>query len=226
MRRIVAIGGGDIKLETTRKIDEYVINLTGKKNPLTVFLPTASGDNLNYQETFKAYYESLGSNVLSINLREIDDKDKIREMMLSSDIIYIGGGNTERMLRIFKRYGVKDILLEAYNKGIILTGLSAGCACYFKGCLSDCNRSTGLENPLRYLECLGYVNYINTPHYNEPERKNFDKFILDYDIPGIAVSDDNAVVFENEELIGIKKSNDKFDSYIFINGEKRIIQEM
>ncbi|MFH0804049.1 MAG: Type 1 glutamine amidotransferase-like domain-containing protein, partial [Candidatus Zambryskibacteria bacterium] len=57
MKKIIAIGGGEIgrpgfSVETTQ-IDREIINLTGKKNPRLLFIPTASADSESYYETVK-----------------------------------------------------------------------------------------------------------------------------------------------------------------------------
>ena len=59
-----------------------------------------------------------------------------------SDIIYVGGGNTLKMMKVWKKTGVDKMLKQAYEKGIVLSGLSAGSICWFRwGALTP-------ENPL------------------------------------------------------------------------------
>ena len=39
---IIAIGGGSLKKKQTLPIDRFIVKLTGKKSPKTLFIPTAS----------------------------------------------------------------------------------------------------------------------------------------------------------------------------------------
>ena len=66
-----------------------------------LFIPTASGDSTLYYETFKNHYgEKLGykTDVLYL-LKTKPSLTEIREKILNSDIVYVGGGNTLRMLK-------------------------------------------------------------------------------------------------------------------------------
>jgi dipeptidase E len=71
MKKIVAIGGGEIKDRETEQIDRRIIELTGKKDPHVLFIPTASGDAETYWEIFNNYYTSLGArpDVLYIKIK-------------------------------------------------------------------------------------------------------------------------------------------------------------
>ena len=131
MKVIIPIGGGDISTQSTLKIDKYIIGLINKEKPKVLFIPTASGDMNSYVEKFTNYYQSLGCEVDALLLSTTDNDNLIRSKIFTSDIIYIGGGNTARMMRIFKRNKVNEYLKLAYEKEIILTGLSAGAMCYF-----------------------------------------------------------------------------------------------
>lgn len=122
--KIVAIGGGEIgrpgyPIETER-IDREIIRLTGKRRPKVLFLPTASGDDPSYWEVFQRYYgQRLGcrTDILYL-LRQRPSFKEIKEKILSSDIIYVGGGNTLRMLRRWRRLGV-DKVLELAEKTVL-----------------------------------------------------------------------------------------------------------
>lgn len=223
MKTIIAIGGGDLRLQTTKKIDEFILQYSHKKNPKVLFIPTASKDNDDYIKVFTNYYQSMNAIVDVLCLSKIEDTSIIKNKIMNTDIIYIGGGNTQRMLRIFKRYSVSQYLKEAYEKGIILCGLSAGCACFFKACYSDCNRSTNPNNELTYLKCLDFLPYLNCPHYNAMERKSFDQWLLQYQEDGIAIEDDVAICFEDQTIRQIIKSDNKRNAYFLKQGNKSIL---
>ena len=93
-----------------------------------MFIPTASDDSQGYIDVFNNIYgDKLGcitDTLLLIN-KDASDKD-IKNKILSSDIIYVGGGNTSKMLDIWRKHKVDEYLGQAFEKGAILSGLSAG----------------------------------------------------------------------------------------------------
>ena len=159
------------KIET-EEIDREIIRLSGKKHPKVLFIPTARGDSPLYYETFKKYYgEKLGckTDVLYL-LKTKPSLIEIREKILNSDIVYVGGKNTLRMLKRWRKLGVDKIIQEAYKKGIILSGLSAGAICWFKYGNSD-STPAGPFNLIR-IKGLGFLPFTGCPHYDvEKERR-------------------------------------------------------
>lgn len=137
MKKLVAIGGGEIgqsgyPVETT-KIDKEIIRLTGKRNPRLLFIPTASSDSKSYFEAVKKHFgKRLGckTDVLYL-IKEKPTRKEIEEKILNSDMIYVGGGNTLKMMKVWRKTGVDKVLKQAYNKGVVLSGLSAGSICWF-----------------------------------------------------------------------------------------------
>ena len=216
MKVIVPIGGGDITNQTTLAIDKYIISLVNLEKPKVLFIPTASGDSLSYVEKFHDYYSSLNCEVDVLLLSKTDNDNLIRSKIFSSNIIYIGGGNTARMMRIFKRAHVNEYLKIAYDKGIILTGLSAGAMVYFTNGYSDSNRSTNPEASLTLVKCLDLIPYCFCPHYNDEERKTFDEFVKIKNFNGLALEDDVALIFKDGKIEGLIKSNDSAKGY-YIN---------
>ena len=218
MKVIVPIGGGEISLSSTIEIDKYIVSLVNKETKKVLFIPTASGDMPSYIERFTNLYKELGCEVDTLLLSKTENDNLIRSKIFSSDIIYIGGGNTARMMRIFKRTHVNEYLKLAYEKGIILTGLSAGAMAYFTNGYSDSNRSTNPEASLCLVKCLDLIPYCFCPHYNEDERKSFDEFVVKKGFNGLALEDNVALVVTDDKIQGIIKSNTNNTGYYIING--------
>ena len=63
MKRIIAIGGGELRERTTLKIDEYIANLAkaraGENRANALFIPTASHDFMPYYNTFHKVYTGV-----------------------------------------------------------------------------------------------------------------------------------------------------------------------
>jgi dipeptidase E len=171
--KIIAIGGGEIGRPgypiETRKIDREIIRLTGKKHPKALLLPTASGDSPLYWQTFKKYYgQKLGckTNVLWLTKGKLLPKET-KKMILDSDIIYVGGGNTLKMLKIWRKLGVDKILEDAGKKGVVLSGVSAGAICWFKYGNSDSGKF-GPRKSKKLIKVRGIelLPLIACPHYD------------------------------------------------------------
>ena len=82
-------------------------------------------------------------------------------------MIFVGGGNTKSMLALWREWGLDVILRKAWEKGVVLSGMSAGQICWFEQGLTD-----SIPRPVTALKCLGYLPNSCTPHYNsEPDRR-------------------------------------------------------
>ena len=126
---------------------------------------------------------------------------KVERLILSQDILFVGGGSTLNMLAIWQARKLEPILREAQRNGTIFSGVSAGSICWFEWGLSD-SVSSGKFEP---LQCLGYLPGSNCPHFDgEPGRqKVFRNLIAKNQIPaGYAVDDGVALHFVDEQLVG------------------------
>ena len=223
MKKIIAIGGGEIgrpgfSIETT-KIDKEVIKLSGKKNPKLLFVPTATNDSQSYIDVItKQYGKRLGCIVdVLFLIKEKPNKKEIRNKILKSDIIYVGGGNTLKMMNVWKKYGVEKILKEAHKKGIVLTGLSAGSICWFKWGNSDSRRFYNPKADLIKVSGLSLINALHCPHYDfEKDRKSDLKKMMKK-TSGVAIAIDNCcaieVIDDKYKIIDSKSSANAYKVY-------------
>jgi dipeptidase E len=201
-KKIVAIGGGEIKGpkgETqTKEIDQEIIRLSGKKQPKLLFLPTASGDSDGYIEAVKTYFgDQLHCKVTALKL--IGTKlnvSEIRKIILSTDIIYVGGGNTDKMLRVWKKLEVDRALSDAWDKGIVLSGLSAGSICWFRHGNSDSRKSNNQSASMIKLKALGFIPALHTPHYDVEIDRKPELIKMMKRTAGIAIALDNCTALE------------------------------
>ena len=208
MGRIIAIGGGELRNGDTFEIDKMIVQAAEKKSPKFLFIPTASNDAEGYIETMVSIYGGkLGCEVSALKLHENPPtKEEIRSMILGADIIYVGGGNTKKMMAIWKELSVDEYLKEAYEKGIVLSGLSAGSICWFKAGHSD---SDTLENgeikPYSMVSGLGLIPMFHCPHFNEEGRADdFVKKVQTTGMTGLALENNTAIDLHNNTYRIIK----------------------
>ena len=204
---IVALGGGEIgrpgyPVETS-EIDLYIKKLSGKDCPKLCFIPTASEDSDVYIKTVHEHFSGrIGCLVSVIELiNKKYSRAELEETIYGSDIIYVGGGNTKNMLKIWKKHSLDKILKEALQKNIILSGISAGAICWFRFGSSDSLRSTDPNQPLIMLKCMNLVNYIACPHFNEGDRREtFRDMVRHAGVPGIGLDNCAAVRIMDDEM--------------------------
>ena len=134
----------------------------------------------------------------------MDGRDP-REVLLAQDVIYVGGGNTANMLAVWRLHGVDLVMAEAWERGIVLTGASAGAICWFED--GSPTRSARRSTPLG--DGLGFLPGSFCPHWDsEVLRKPVYHKLVDSGrmTPGLAADDFAGPVFEGTELIGVVRS--------------------
>jgi dipeptidase E len=169
MRQIVTFGGGGFSMEAGNPLlDKFVLELTGKRRPRVCFLPSASGDADHYIVRFYRHFSaaSCEPSHLSLFRRERAPVEP-REHLLSQDLIYVGGGSVTSMIGVWRAHRIDRILREAWERGVILCGLSAGSLCWFEEGVST------FHGPAERVEGLGLLPWSNTVHYSsEPGRRD------------------------------------------------------
>ncbi|MBT7903101.1 type 1 glutamine amidotransferase-like domain-containing protein [Candidatus Woesearchaeota archaeon] len=202
MNRIIAIGGGEIgrpgqPIQTT-KIDKEIIKLTGKKKPKILFIPTASNDSEGYFNVVTKHFgKRLGCSVDVLNLLDNKiSKKEIEQKIFRSDALYVGGGNTLKLMIAWRKKGIDKIIKKAISKGIVLSGISAGAICWFKQGNSDSRRITNPSADLIKVKGLNLVNALFCPHYDFEKNRKKDLKKMMKKTSGIAIAIDNCCAIE------------------------------
>jgi peptidase E len=166
LRRIVAMGGGGFTMEPDNPaLDDYIVSLADSREPRVLFLPTASGDPT---AQITSFYGRFGRTAAATHLslfRRHGSSRSLAEIVLEQDVIYVGGGSMRNLLAIWAAHELDVLLREAWQRGIVLAGLSAGAMCWFEGGVT---RSGG---PPELMRGLGLLPGSFTVHADgEPER--------------------------------------------------------
>ena len=215
-KKIIAIGGGGFTHQVDESLDQFILDQSKRYNNKIGFLATASKDDKEKIDLFYKRFEKTDSELSHFNLTS--NADGFTEWIFSKDIIYIGGGNTVFMLDIWKKYKLENVFKDAYKKGIILSGVSAGAVCWFEWILSD---SVGPGfNPIRGINL---ISGSCTPHSSNIERINeFALNIKNNKLPkGIAIDDGVAVVFIDGKPTDVYSSRKNHKAY-FLDKNKKI----
>jgi peptidase E len=191
-RQVIAIGGGGFLMEPDNPaLDLYVLDQARTAEPAVTLLATASGDADSYLVRFYKAFSRYSCRPSHLPL--FHRTPKLRNHILSQDVIYVGGGNTKSMLAVWRDWGLPELLKKAWEEGIVLAGVSAGAICWFQHGITD-----SWSGKLSVLECLGFLDGSCCPHYDgEPERRPaFHHFLSQEEVqPGVAIDDGAAIHF-------------------------------
>ena len=200
-RRIVAMGGGGFsggRHGHDPALDRYVLDVAERPRCRICLLPTAGGDTEEQIQRFYRAFHELPCEPTHLSLFRLGTKPvDLRALLLGQDVVYVGGGSLLNLLAIWRAHGVDAILREAWERGVVLAGLSAGSMCWFTAGVT-----TGFGVP-RAVEGLGFLPASNSVHYSsEPERRAcFVEAIRTESVPpGYAVDDGAALLFRGADL--------------------------
>jgi dipeptidase E len=220
-RQIVTFGGGGFSMEAGNPLlDEFVLEMTGRSRPRVCFLPQASGDADHYIVRFYRAFPADRCEPSHLSLfRRVKCPGDLREYLLGQDLIYVGGGSITSLIGVWRAHGIDHILREAWERGIVLCGLSAGSLCWFAEGVSTFHGA-----PER-VEGLGFLPWSNTVHYSsEPERREaYHDLLLRGMQSGYAVDDGAALHFVGEELAQVVASRSTARAYRIEARAERIL---
>jgi dipeptidase E len=178
---------------------DYVLGVASGRRLL--YVPTASNED---PARTVWWYERLRGHADMTPLHFFPwPPPNLRELTLQQDVVLVPGGNTANALAIWRTHRFDEILREAWERGILLTGWSAGMICWFEHGVTD---SFGPD--LAPMECLGFLPGSACPHYDGEERRRpvYTRLVADGFPPGVAADDDVALHYEGTELVEVVAS--------------------
>jgi len=196
-RKIVPIGGGLLRLGETVSIDKFIVQESRERYPKVLFVPTASKDLPTYFSAFRHVYEKLECQVEILRLfnKKKLSQATLEKLITSADIIYVGGGDYDVLLSTWKKRKIIPFIQSAYQQGVLLTGLSAGCAVWYEY-LTD----RGKSGKTCLKKGLGILEGVVIPHYKSEDP--FPSEILKTKRNMTAIEDKCALIYINEKLKG------------------------
>ena len=186
---------------------EYVLGLA--RGPRLLYVPTAGKED---PAPTLEWYERLRGRAEVRHLHFFPwPPPDLRAIALEHDVILVGGGNTANMLAVWRVHGFDRILREAWERGIVLTGWSAGMICWFEAGVTD---SFGPDlAPLR--ECLGFLPGSACPHYDGEERRRpvYSALVREGFPPGYAADDAAGLHFVGTDLADVVSTREGSTAY-------------
>jgi peptidase E len=194
--RKILIAGGGFREAFVR----YLAQLTGKPRPRLCYLPTASADR---PDGIISWFQSCANLNVSAFVQpsfisSYRQMQSWEEVLLSMDGIVASGGNTLNQQAIWKAQGIDVVLKEAWDRGIVLGGASAGSLCWFEEGTTDSR-----PKELTVVKCLGFIKGSHSPHYDgeSQRRPTYHRMIASGELkPGYACDNDAGLYFEDNEV--------------------------
>jgi dipeptidase E len=208
-RQIVGLGGAGSTEEETRRLLAHVVGLAGKPSPKVCVVPTATGDDA---DSVLRLYDRLPAGARTMYLPFFPwPPDGLRQLALDQDVIFVGGGSTANALAIWRVHGFDEVLREAWEMGIVLTGWSAGMICWFEAGITD-SFGPQLEG---MRDGLGFLAGSACPHYDGEElrRPVYARLVAEGFPPGVAADDGVGVQFIGTELAEVVSVRDGAGAY-------------
>lgn len=217
--KIVAIGGGnnsDIKkngnpqIYEQELIDKEIILLTNKSNPNVLFVSHASDKEFefaSYNKIVNTYGFMYSCPVKLLSIDVLKNNYLTKWLVDWADIIYIGGGNTRKMIELWKQYNFDELLKTACLQEKVLCGISAGANCWFSQSCSDYLQmeSNNPNAPYVAVDGLCMIDLIFNPHANYKGRLEGMRDILkEYRKKGLSLSNNMAIEIVDDEYKLIK----------------------
>ena len=203
---ILATSGGRIDGRRTPwevgPLTEYAVELAGVsgRRPRMCFLATALGDNAAVLQAFYDAARFAGFEASHLALFPMPNVDDPRAHLLAQDVVWVWGGSVAGLLAMWRLHGVDAAMREAWEAGVVLTGVSAGSICWHVGGTTD---SFGPE--LRPVtDGLGLLPYANGVHYDSEEQRRplLHRLVADRTLPTAYATDDGVGLhYRGTELV-------------------------
>jgi len=195
-RHIVASSGGFVQTDrwgvvAPGQIFKRALDLTGKIRPRVLFVLTASGDNANYLATSYQAVSGLGVDVEHLALFT-QPNAPVDEAFGRADLVWVGGGSVANLLALWRLHRVDVAAKDAWERGVVLGGVSAGSICWHVGGPTD-SFGPKLETVTNGLALLPYGNGV---HYDtEAQRRPLlHSLVKNQTLPTSYATDDHAAV--------------------------------
>lgn len=207
----ILIGGGDYSF-----LSQKIVRSIKKDIPVFLFIGLASNYSDAYYDKIKKIYQSLGCKCIYLKKKNILNNPQIvLDKISQADIIYIGGGDSIKLIEEIKKYHLNDLLSDSYLRGVLLVGVSAGAILLSKEGFSDSYILRGEKDSYDFVKGLSFVDITICPHYEKDSLKRLQlkEKLKDDNFTVYCLENNTALWFHDEKIEIIKDDNSVYKCF-------------
>jgi peptidase E len=154
------------------------------------YVPTATGDAADTIDSYTTRFAGRTDVDFSVlRLFTQPSVPDIRAHLLSQDVIFVEGGSVVNLMAVWRAHGLRQILRECWDQGIVLTGPSAGSLCWHTGGPTDSFRDA-LDPFTDGIGLLPFSNGVHDDFSDQPRRETYRRLVAQRVLPGGYASED------------------------------------
>lgn len=147
----------------------HAVELSGviARAPRVCMIGTAGGDQSARLHDYDEAGRQAGFALSHLKLFPMPNVAQIEGHLLAQDVVWVGGGSVANLLAVWQVHDLGPVLHGCWERGVVLSGVSAGSICWHVGGSTD---SFGPH--LRPVtNALGFLPYGNGVHYDNEQRR-------------------------------------------------------
>lgn len=215
----IFISGGGSEKDSYLLDKEFVDEIVAMRKGSVLYIPLAMEE-----DRYASCYDWIINSLMDITEEFIDIEmwtnldNKTLDDLKKFSAIYIGGGNTFKLLQHIYNSNFSDVLMEYINEGGIVYGGSAGAIILGKNINTVPEENDADYKHEKGLSIIGEYSIIC--HYQENLDANIGQYLVLYNNPVIALSEKTGLVISGKKA----RVAGSAPAVIFdINGKKNIL---
>ncbi|MGW0349292.1 Type 1 glutamine amidotransferase-like domain-containing protein [Streptomyces anthocyanicus] len=179
----------------------HAVDLSGAhgRRPRVLYVGTAIGDAEHFTARMTEAARVAGFDLTPLHLFPMPNVEDVEETVLAQDVVWVMGGSVANLLAVWRVHGLDRVMRKAWEAGVVLSGVSAGSLCWFRGGATD-----SFCPELRPItDALDFLPYGNGVHYDvDPGRRPLiHRLVADGTLPTAHCTDDGVgLVYRGTEL--------------------------
>jgi peptidase E len=179
----------------------YAIELAGVtgRAPKLCHVGTAGGDQRWFQAWLTDAGQAAGIRVSHLSLFPMPNVADVTSLLCEQDVVWVSGGSVANLLALWRLHGLEGSFRQAWEAGVVLSGVSAGSLCWHVGGTTD---SFGPD--LRPVtDGLGFLPFSNGVHYDAESQRRplYHSLVAEGTLPaGYATDDSVGLVYRGTEF--------------------------
>src|SRR5580658_8236538 len=165
----------------TYALVRYAVSLASRSQGVRVcYLPTAVGDLPAAVDAYAARFAEYPAEVEYSALRLFTQPSvpDPRAHLLAQDVILVEGGSVVNLMAVWRAHGLREIMRECWEAGVVLGGGSAGSLCWHLGGPTD-SFSDALDPFTDGIGLLPYSNGVHDDFAAQPRRRVYRQMVAD-----------------------------------------------